>query len=76
MATVPDAPEKVKLVFKGKVSGYIVRRWVKGAGYEDFDTEETEGNTIVLPDDGESYIYEVTAEYKKGTVRYAFQAGK
>ena len=74
MATVPGSPEKLELVFKRKAIGYSVHRWTRGAGYDDFDTVETEDNTITLPADGE--IYEVVAEYKDGTVHYVFQTDK
>jgi len=76
IATIADVPETMKLVFTGHVIGYTVRRWVKGAEYEDFDAVDTEDNTIVSPDDSDSYIYEVMAEYKNGIVYYAFQICK
>ena len=76
IATIADVPQKIELVFTGQVIGYTVDRWVKGAGYEDYDTVKPEGNTITPPDDGKSHVYEVTVEYTNGIVHYAFKVNK
>lgn len=76
MATIADNPEKIRLVFHDDPDGYSVRRWEKGAGYEDFDTVATADDRIVLTEDTAIYIYEIKAEYKNGTVYYAFKIDK
>jgi len=57
---------------------YTVRRWTDNyIGNEDayenyYENLELKGNTIVLPDDEQGYIYEVHATWPQGDAYYAF----